>query len=94
MEGYLSDRMNELFLRVRAAIWDLPDPVRTTRDEFFAIDNLWEIEIRSTCDQAVEYVRGVWLLIDEGLNRPAAALSRSIHECWMRTNCPIGSCGR
>ena len=84
MEDHLPDRVDELCRRVREAMWDLPEPMRATRDEFFAIGNLWRIEIHSTCDQAVEYVRGVWLLTDEGLNRPAAALSRSIHECGIR----------
>ena len=84
MESYLSNRMDELCQRVRDAMWDLPEPVRSTRDKFFVIDNLWKIEIRSTCDQAVEYVQGVWLLVDQGLNRPAAGLSRSIHECGIR----------
>ena len=84
MEDYFTDRIDDLCVRVKKAMRELPDPVRTCREEFFAIDNLWRIEIRSTCEQAVEYFRSVGLLIDEGLNRPAAALSRSIHECRIR----------
>ena len=84
MEGYLSDPMEGLRELVRKAKWNLPEPVRMSREAFFDIDNLWKIEIRSTCDQAVEFMGGVVLTINDGLNRPAAALSRSIHECWIR----------
>ena len=84
MEGYLSDPIEELRELVRKAKWNLPKPVRMSREAFFDIDNLWKIEIRSTCDQAVEFMGGVVLTINDGLNRPAAALSRSIHECWIR----------
>ena len=93
MEGYFSDRMNELCRRVREASRDLPEPVRASKEAFFDIDNLWKIEIRTTCDQAVEYIQGVSLLIDEGLNRPAAALSRSIHECGIRFHYLAGNEG-
>ena len=84
MEDNFSDRIDDLCVRVKKAMWEVPDPVRTSRKEFFAIDNLWMIEIQSTCRQSVEFFRSVGLLIDEGLNNPAAALSRSIHECWIR----------
>ena len=84
MEDYLPDAIAEVCVRVKGALKQLPDPSHTSREEFFAVDNLWKIEIPSTCEQAVEYVRGVMLLIDEGLNRPAAALSRSVHECCIR----------
>ena len=84
MECYLSDTIEELRELVRKAKWDLPEPVRTSREAFLDIDNLWKIEIWSTCDQAVEFMGGVGLTIDGGLNRAAAALSRSIHECCIR----------
>ena len=84
MECYLSETIDELRELVRKAKWDLPEPVRTSREEFLEIDNLWNIEIRSTCDQAVQFMGAVNLTIDDGLNRPAAALSRSIHECSIR----------
>ena len=84
MECDLSDPIEELRELVRKAKWDLPGPVRTSREAFFDIDNLWKIEIRSTCDQAVEFMGGVLLTINDGLVRPAAALSRSIHECRIR----------
>ena len=84
MQCFLSDPIEELRELVRKAKWDLPEPVRTSREAFFEVDNLWRIEIRSTCDQAVEFMGGVILTINDGLIRPASALSRSIHECSVR----------
>ena len=84
MEDYLSDPIEDLRELVRKAKWHLPEPVRTSREAFFDIENLWKIEIFSTCDQAVEFMGGVILTINDGLNRPAATLSRSIHECCIR----------
>ena len=84
MEDYLVEELAEVVTRVKEVLWDLPGPVRTPPEAFFDIDNLWKIEIPSTCRQSIEYVCGVMLLIDQGLNRPAAALSRSIHECYIR----------
>ena len=84
MHDRLSDPVEEVRELVRKAKWHLPEPVRTSREVFFDIDNLWKIEIRSTCDQAVEFMGGVVLTINDGLNRAAAALSRSIHECCIR----------
>ena len=84
MEAYSSDTIAELCLRVEQALKDLPGPDRTSREAFFATDSLWRMEVRFTCDQAIEYVRAIILLLDQGLTRPAAALSRSIHECFVR----------
>lgn len=84
MEDCLSDPVEDLRELVRKVKWDLPEPVRTSPEVFFDIENLWKIEIFSTCDQAVEFMGGVILTINDGLNRPAAALSRSIHECCIR----------
>ena len=84
MEDYLVEELAEVVTRVKEVLWDLQGPVRTPPEAFFDIDNLWKIEIPSTCRQSIEYVRGVMLLIDQGLNRPAAALSRSIHVCYIR----------
>ena len=84
MEDHLPDSIDGLCERIKEVLWEFPEPVRTPKDGYFAIDNLWKIEIRSTCEQAVEYVRAIRLLIDDGLDRPAAALSRSIHELRIR----------
>ena len=84
MSSDLPDTIEELCDRVRRAMWDIPDPVRAPREAFFGIGNLWRIKIPSTCRQAVEYLRGVRLLVDHGLDRPAMAISRSIHECCIR----------
>ena len=61
-------------------------PLRATgsREEFFTTANLWTLEIESTCSQIIQYHRGVWALINEGLFRPAATLARSIHEACFR----------
>ena len=61
-------------------------PVRIARPvrHFFATDSLWRMEARYTCEQAIEYVRAIISLLDQSLARPAAALSRSIHECYIR----------
>ena len=56
----------------------------TSRDAFFEDANLWRLEVHSTCSQIIEHYRGILLLIDQGLSRPAAALSRSIHEAFFR----------
>ena len=84
MEDYLPEKVADVVARVKDALWEFPGPVHRPREEFFAVDNLWTIEIPSTCRQAIEYVRSVMLLIDQGMNRPAAALSRSVHECYIR----------
>lgn len=84
MPEQTTDKIDQLSLRVREALREIPDYVRQPKDEYFAIDNLWKIEITSTCKQAVEYLRAVILLTDEGLDRPAAALSRSLHELFIR----------
>ena len=84
MEDHLPEELAQVVTRVKEVLWDLPGPVYTPPHAFFDVDNLWKIEIPSTCRQAIEYVRGVMLLIDEGMNRPAAALSRSVHECYIR----------
>ena len=84
METYSTDAVAELCVRVEQALQDLPGPDRTSREAFFATDSLWRMEARSTCEQAIEYVRAIISLLDQGLTRPAAALSRSIHECYIR----------
>ena len=55
-----------------------------SREEYFATGNLWRLEIESTCSQIIQYHRGVWALINQGLSRPAASLARSIHEACFR----------
>ena len=84
MEDHLSEEVAAVVTRVKDVLWDLPGPVHSPPREFFAVANLWKIEIPSTCRQSIEYVRGVMVLVDGGLDRPAAALSRSIHECYIR----------
>lgn len=84
MEEQRTDQIDQLCLRVREALREIPDYVRQPKDEYFAVDNLWKIEIPSTCKQAVEYLSAIILLTDDGLDRPAAALSRSLHELFIR----------
>ena len=60
-------------------------PIRAaSRAEYFTPDNLWSLEIESTCNQIIEYHWGVWALVNRGLSRPAAALAKSIHEACFR----------
>ena len=84
MEMNWPDAIAALCVRVEEALKDLPGPAVAPREEFFAPHNLWIMEVRFTCEQSIEYVRGILFLLDQGLNRPAAALSRSIYECWIR----------
>lgn len=62
----------------------LPKASMTTRENFFALDNLWKLEIPSTCDQILEHYMGILLIVERNLSRPAAALSRNIHEAAFR----------
>ena len=62
----------------------MPLRAAVSREEYFAAANLWSLEIESTCSQIIQYHRGVWALIDQGLPRPAATLARSIHEACFR----------
>ena len=84
METQFSDSMVELCAWVDQALKDLPNPEPTSREELLSHDYLWRLEIYLTCGQLVEYFRSIKLLISEGLYRPAAALSRSVHECTVR----------
>ena len=62
----------------------IPLPAAASREEYFKTSNLWSLEIASTCSQIIQYHRGVWALVDQGLPRPAATLARSIHEACFR----------
>ena len=84
METNWSDMIADLCVPVEEVLRDWPSPGFTYREEFFAPSYLWKMEIESTCEQVIQYYRSTRLLIDEGLGRPAAALSRSIHECLIR----------
>ena len=57
---------------------------RLSPSEFWEPDNLWEWEISNTCTQILECYRGILVLAAGNLSRPAAALSRSIHEAYIR----------
>lgn len=52
--------------------------------EFFEMDNLWRIEIWGTCQPLIECYQSILLLTDQRFLRPAAALSRSVHEAHIR----------
>ena len=61
-------------------------PIRAvaSREEFFEKGNLWSLEVESVGSLIIQYYRGVSLLIYQDLQRPAAALARSIHEACFR----------
>lgn len=84
METYSFRAVDELCDHVEKAIADLPTHYPTTLDEMLDTDYLWELEIFWTCGQVIEHFRSVKLLIEAGLYRPAAALSRSVHESHIR----------
>ena len=69
---------------VEQVLKELPEVTRTGHEEFFRTDNLWRLQIQSTCEQVQEYYDSVWTLAGRPLLRPAAALSRSIHEASIR----------
>ena len=81
MENHLTEPITDLCARVEDALKGLPGPEPTSLEELFATDSLWKLEVLWTCSQVIEYFRSIKLLIDKGMNRPAAALSRSVHEC-------------
>ena len=84
METYSFRTVDELCGRIEEALKGLPIPEPTSREEMLATDYLWRLEIFWTCGQVIEHYRSVRLLIDQGLHRAAAALSRSIHESKIR----------
>ena len=65
-------------------LYQIPLRAASSPEEYFAMDNLWSLEIESTCSQIIQYHRGVWALVDQGLSRPAATLARCIHEAAFR----------
>ena len=65
-------------------LFQIPLRAAASRDDYFSTGNLWSLEIESTCSQMIQYHRGVWALINQGLSRPAATLARSIHEACFR----------
>ena len=74
----------EVCTRVENLLNELSKPTMNSPEEFFATDNLWKIEIPSTCEQIIEHYSGILLLTERNLPRPAIALSRSIHEAYFR----------
>ena len=52
--------------------------------EFWDPVNLWEWEISNTFGQIFGCYRAILLIAKHGIARPAAALSRSIHEAYIR----------
>ena len=78
------DETAEVCARVEQVLKALPIPTDTSREEIFERHNLWSEEIRSTCNQVIEHYKSTVILVGQDLYRPAAALSRSIHEACFR----------
>ena len=74
----------EICDRVQEVVRTFPDAINVAPEEFFQPSNLWKIEVDSSCNQVVEHYRSIRKLAELGLYRPAAALSRNIHECCIR----------
>ena len=70
--------------RVNEVLKALPTPTGASREEIFEQRNLWSEEIQSTCHQVIEYYKSILILVGQELHRPAASLSRSIHEACFR----------
>lgn len=70
--------------QVNQVLKALPPPTRALGEEIFVQRNLWSVEIQNTCYQVIEYYKSILLLVDQELYRPAASLSRSIHEACFR----------
>ena len=74
----------DLCAATERVLYQIPLGAAASSEEYFGTGNLWSLEIESTCSQIIQYHRGVWALINEGLSRPAATLARSIHEACFR----------
>lgn len=77
-------KLLEVFCGVAQVLNELPEVTRTSHEDFFETSNLWRCQVQSTCVQVREYYDSIWILAERGLLRPAAALSRSIHESSIR----------
>ncbi len=74
----------EVCADVEKVLNELPRTAIKSRQELLVMHNLWRIEIPSTCGQILDHYQSVLLLTNQRLPRPAAALSRSIHEAAFR----------
>ncbi len=63
---------------------ELPALQGPSHDEYLDPKNLWNLEIRSTCPQVMQFYRATLVLVDIGMFEPAAALTRSINEAAYR----------
>ena len=81
--NYIDDTAN-VCARVNEVLKALPTATGASRGEIFEQRNLWSVEIRSTCDQVMEYYKSILILVGQELYRPAASLSRSINEACFR----------
>ena len=79
-----SDGTAKVCARVTDVLKALPTPTSASREEIFEQRNLWSVEIQNTCYQVIEYYKSILILVGQELYRPAASLSRSIHESCFR----------
>ena len=70
--------------RVGEVMKALPLPKDSSPAEVFTQQNLWSLEIRSTCGQVIEHYNAILTLVNQDFLRPAAGLSRNIHEACFR----------
>ena len=87
MEQKQIDRSHMILALCRAAsdvVDNLAPPVGVSRETYFADENLWRLEIDTVCGLVHEYYSGVLACLQQHLDFPAAALTRSIHEACFR----------
>ena len=87
MEQKQIDRAQTI-LDLCVAARDVMDPhgpsIVVTRETYFLDEHLWRLEIETVCGLVHEYYSGVLVCIEQQLEFPAAALTRSVHEVCFR----------
>ena len=87
MEQKHTDQPQIILTLCRAAsdvVDNLVPPVGASRETYFSDENLWRLEIDTVCSLVHEYYSGVLVCLQQHLDFPAAALTRSIHEVCFR----------
>ena len=76
----------DLCVKAEEVLDDLTVPVVVPHEEYFQEAHLWMLEVNAVCSLLQWYYGGVVVCLQNGLNFPAAALTRCIHELFFRSN--------